>query len=85
MAFEVPDFERKKLTFCQPLPFLSKQNKKKIFQKDFKRPELQLSDFPMKKQIVFVQIWKRLVIIVVNLNYYELILVYIASIHLTNK
>ena len=32
------------------------------------------SDFPMKKQIVFGQIWKRLVIIVVDLNYYELIL-----------
>ena len=35
---------------------------------------MELSDFPMKKQIVFGQIWKRLVIIVVDLNYYELIL-----------
>ena len=74
VAFEVPDFEQKKLTFCRPSPFSSKQNKTKNFQKDFKGPELQLSDFPMKKQIVFGQIWKRLVIIVVDLNYYELIL-----------
>ena len=36
---------------------------------------MELSDFPMKKQIVFGQIWKRLVIIVVDLNYYELILI----------
>ena len=35
---------------------------------------MELSDFPMKKQIVFGQIWKRLVIIVFDLNYYELIL-----------
>ena len=38
---------------------------------------MELSDFPMKKQIVFGQIWKRLVIIVVDLNYYELILLII--------
>ena len=31
------------------------------------------SNFPMKKN-VFEQIWKKLVMIVVNLNYYELTL-----------
>ena len=44
---------------------------------------MELSDFPMKKQIVFGQIWKRLVIIVVDLNYYELILVYKSFKHTT--
>ena len=35
---------------------------------------MQLSDLTMKKQILFGQIWKRLKIIVVDLNHYELIL-----------
>ena len=64
------------LTFRRPSPFLSKQNKKKIFEKDFKGPQMQLSDLTMKKQILFGQIWKRLKIIVVDLNHYELILVF---------
>ena len=46
---------------------------------------MELSDFPMKKQIVFGQIWKRLVIIVVDLNYYELILVCIPPMHYQNN
>ena len=37
---------------------------------------MQLSDLTMKKQILFGQIWKRLKIIVVDLNHYELILRY---------
>ena len=40
---------------------------------------MQLSDLTMKKQILFGQIWKRLKIIVVDLNHYELILTSIAT------
>ena len=38
-----------------------------------------ISDFPMNKQFVFGHIWKRLKIIVVDFNQYELILIYIGS------
>ena len=68
------------LTFRRPSPFLSKQKQKKIFEKDFKWPQMQLSDLTMKKQILFGQIWKRLKIIVVDLNHYELILIYISNV-----
>ena len=40
---------------------------------------MQLSDLTMKKQILFGQIWKRLKIIVVDLNHYELILALIPN------
>ena len=39
------------------------------------RSQMAFSNFQMKKQIVFGQIWKKLVMIVVNLNYYEFALV----------
>ena len=66
--------KRRKFDVSPTVAIFVKTKQKKNFEKDFKGPQMQLSDLTMKKQILFGQIWKRLKIIVVDLNHYELIL-----------
>ena len=71
--------KRRKFDVSPTVAIFVKTKQKKNFEKDFKGPQMQLSDLTMKKQILFGQIWKRLKIIVVDLNHYELILIYTFS------
>ena len=73
MPFEIPDLKRKIVCFAKNGIAMMAAGARSNFVFWKQRSEIAFSDLPIKKQIGFGQIWKRLVMIAVDLNQYELL------------